>query len=59
MSQALDNQALGQLFTEARTHNGWQDRPITDDDLHRLYDLVKIQQRFAFVSKSTYLKLRL
>ncbi|WP_328187300.1 malonic semialdehyde reductase [Marinobacter sp. OP 3.4] len=42
MSQILDDRALGQLFTRARTHNGWQDRPIDDDDLRQLYDLVKM-----------------
>lgn len=57
MTQTLDNRTLGQLFTEARTHNGWQHRPITDDDLRQLYDLVKMgptsancgPARFVFV----------
>lgn len=42
MSQALDNKALSQLFTEARTHNGWQEQSITDEELRQLYDLVKM-----------------
>ncbi|MFL1407287.1 malonic semialdehyde reductase [Marinobacter sp. M1N3S26] len=57
MSQILDDRTLGQLFTEARTQNGWQDRPISDDDLRQLYDLVKMgptsancgPARFVFV----------
>jgi 3-hydroxypropanoate dehydrogenase len=38
----LDAVALDTLFRTARTHNGWIDRPVTDDDLHRLYDLMKM-----------------
>ena len=39
MSTVLNNDALKQLFTEARTHNGWQDKPVSDDLLKQLYDL--------------------
>lgn len=41
MSQALDTQALATLFTEARTHNAWQDRAVPDALLQQLYDLVR------------------
>jgi len=37
----LDNRALDQLFREARTHSAWLDRPVTDDQLRRIYDLMK------------------
>lgn len=30
-----------QLFTDARTHHGWLDRPVTEATLKQLYDLVK------------------
>jgi 3-hydroxypropanoate dehydrogenase len=33
--------ALAQLFTEARTHGRWQDRPVSDSTLRALYDLAK------------------
>ncbi|MCY1040677.1 malonic semialdehyde reductase [Corallococcus sp. bb12-1] len=39
---ALDAGALAQLFTEARTHNGWLDTPVTDDTLRRIYELAKM-----------------
>lgn len=42
MSPKLDEMALGQLFTEARTHNGWLDQSVTDEKLRELYDLVKM-----------------
>lgn len=33
--------ALAQLFTEARTHNVWQDRKVDDALLHQLYEAMK------------------
>lgn len=38
---ALDNQALAQLFTEARTHHAFLDMEIPDEVLKQLYDLTK------------------
>ncbi len=38
----LDDAALDQLFRDGRSHNGWQDRPVTDEQLHALYDLWKL-----------------
>ncbi|TDS83704.1 nitroreductase family protein [Comamonas sp. JUb58] len=29
------------MFTDARSHHHWSDRPVSDDDLHGLYKLVK------------------
>ncbi|MCZ7153663.1 nitroreductase family protein, partial [Salmonella enterica] len=37
----LDQAAIAQLFTEARTHSAWQDRQIDDAVLHRLYEAMK------------------
>lgn len=33
--------SLATLFTEARTHNGWTDQPVTDDELRRIFDIAK------------------
>ena len=33
---------LDQLFRDARSHNGWQDRPISDEQLQAMYDLWKM-----------------
>jgi 3-hydroxypropanoate dehydrogenase len=38
---ALDDLALNQLFRDARTHNAWQDKPVTEETLRQLYDLLK------------------
>lgn len=51
------NLSTEQLFTEARTQNGYLDEPVSDATLERLYDLVKwgptaansCPARFAFV----------
>jgi 3-hydroxypropanoate dehydrogenase len=32
---------LRRLFLDARTHNGWLDKPVPDSVLHEIYDLVK------------------
>ncbi len=58
MVTALDDRALDQLFREARTHNGWQARPVDGAVLRRLYDLLKMgptsancsPARFVFVT---------
>jgi 3-hydroxypropanoate dehydrogenase len=39
--KALNEEALNTIFLRARTHNGWLDEPVTDEILHRLYDLMK------------------
>jgi nitroreductase len=41
MKPALSPEALDQIFREARTRNGWTDRPVTDADIHAIYDLMK------------------
>jgi 3-hydroxypropanoate dehydrogenase len=40
--QPLSVEALAQLFSEARTYNGWLDRPVSDDQLHAIWDLAKM-----------------
>ena len=54
----LETPALAQLFTEARTRNGWKPDPIPEAVLRELYDLVKFgptaanstPARFVFVT---------
>jgi 3-hydroxypropanoate dehydrogenase len=41
MSTAISITSVQQLFTDARTHHAWQDKPVTDDLLHEIYDLAK------------------
>lgn len=54
----LDAPALAQLFTQARTRNGWKTDPLPESLLRELYDLVKFgptaanstPARFIFVT---------
>jgi len=41
MSEPLSDTALDQLFRTARTYNGYVDKPVSDDQLHAIWDLVK------------------
>lgn len=41
MKQTIDQGALAQVFTEARTFPTWQQREVRDDTLLTLYELVK------------------
>jgi len=41
MSEPLSDSALDQLFRTARTYNGYLDKPVSDAQLHAIWDLVK------------------
>jgi len=41
MNHPIPAEALAQILLEARTHNGWLDKPITDEQLQQLYDVAK------------------
>src|ERR1700722_9746207 len=41
MSQPINEEALDQLFREARTHSTWLDQPVTDETLRDVYNLMK------------------
>lgn len=55
---ALSDSALDQLFREARTHFAWQDKPVPEELMKELYNLVKMgptsanggHGRFVFVT---------
>ncbi|MRW94783.1 malonic semialdehyde reductase [Duganella sp. FT80W] len=62
----LNQSALDTLFYSAHTHNGWQDRPLSDAQLQQLYDALRwaptaangAPARFVFV-RSAEAKARL
>ena len=41
MKEQINEHALAQLFTEARSYPAWQQRHVTDDLLHTVYNLAK------------------
>src|SRR6266542_2434611 len=57
MTNMLGDEALDQLFRKARTHSTWLEKPVTDDTLRQLYDVMKLgptsangsPARFVFV----------
>jgi 3-hydroxypropanoate dehydrogenase len=67
MGEPVNDQAMDTLFREARTYSRWLPRPVTDDTLRSLYDLLKwgptsangSPARFAFLrSKDAKERLR-
>jgi len=53
--ESLNQQALEQLFLSARTHNGWQDKSVSEEILKQLYDLVKFAPTSANASPARFL----
>lgn len=55
--QSLDQNAIDLILTRARSHYAWKDVPVTDAQIHRMYDIVKMGStsmngcpgRFTFV----------
>ncbi|WP_338467774.1 malonic semialdehyde reductase [Novosphingobium sp. ZN18A2] len=42
MAEPLDAHALDQLFRTARTYNGYLDKPVSEDQLRAIWDLMKM-----------------
>jgi 3-hydroxypropanoate dehydrogenase len=42
MAQSLNDAALDQLFRTARTYNGYTDQPVSEAQLHAIWDLMKM-----------------
>ena len=67
MGKPVDDRAIDVLFREARTYAKWQPRPVSDDTLRELYEILKwaptsanaAPARFAFLrSKEAKERLR-
>jgi len=37
----LNTETLASLFANARTHNAWLDKPVSDAQLHQIYEMMK------------------
>jgi len=42
VTAALDQAALDRLFLQARTQNGWLPTPVSDVELRRIYDIMRM-----------------
>jgi 3-hydroxypropanoate dehydrogenase len=58
MVPPLDDRALDVLFRQARSHNAWQERPVADDTLRQVYDLMKWAPTSANSSPARFVFLR-
>jgi 3-hydroxypropanoate dehydrogenase len=58
MGQTLDDKALDVLFREARSHSKWQPRPVTDQTLRDIYELLKWAPTSANSSPARFAFLR-
>ena len=54
----IDQAALGTLFNDARTQNKWLDRPVTDDELRQVFDLLKMAPTSANCSPARFVFIR-
>ena len=54
----LDDSALDTLFRTARTKWQWTDQPVTEEDLRKLYDLVKFGPTSANSSPARFVFVR-
>jgi len=58
MDYLVNDEALDVIFRKARTHNEWLPKPVSDDTLRRLYDLMKWGPTSANSSPARILFLR-
>jgi 3-hydroxypropanoate dehydrogenase len=58
MSKVMNDEALDQIFREAHTYNGWQNKPVSDDLLNQVYDLMKWGPTSANGSPARFVFLR-
>ena len=58
VNPVLGADALDQIFRNARTHSAWLDRPVTEETLRELYDLLKWGPTSANSSPARFLFIR-
>ncbi|MBT7451437.1 MAG: malonic semialdehyde reductase [Rhodospirillaceae bacterium] len=51
---ALDDTGLDLLFRDARTQNSWPPEPVSDDTLHKIFDLLKMAPTSANCSPARF-----
>jgi 3-hydroxypropanoate dehydrogenase len=58
MTQALSTADLATLFTDARSHNGWTDAPVSDALLTQVYDIARMGPTSANCSPARFVFVR-
>jgi 3-hydroxypropanoate dehydrogenase len=54
MSSSIGAAALDQIFRDARSHNAWQDKSVSDETLRQLLDIVKMGPTSANCSPARF-----
>lgn len=54
----LSADALDQLFNEARTYNGWHDKEVSEEQITRIYDLMKMAPTSANMQPGRFIWVR-
>eukprot|EP01037_Dinobryon_pediforme_P017234 gene17234-17424_t len=54
----IDHAAIEALFTNARTQNKWTDQPVSDADLHAIFDILKMGPTSANCSPARFVFVR-
>ncbi len=55
---SLDHAAIDTLFADARTQNKWTDAPVSDAELHAIYDVLKMGPTSANASPARFVFIR-
>lgn len=58
MSQAISSEALETLFTGAHTHSAWLDKPVSDEQLAEIYNLLRLGPTSANCSPARFMFVR-
>ncbi len=54
----INSHAIELLFTQARSQNGWSDAPVSDAQLHQIFDLMKLAPTSANTQPGRFVFLR-
>ena len=54
----IDHASIDALFNAARTHNKWTDQPVSDADLHAIFDILKMGPTSANCSPARFVFIR-
>jgi 3-hydroxypropanoate dehydrogenase len=58
ISRMANDPCLDLIFRNARTHNAWLDKPVSDETLHQLYDTMKWGPTSANTNPARFLFIR-
>ena len=58
MSERVDDRCLDVLLRKARTQNGWLPKPVTDDEIRAIYEILKLGPTSANTCPARFVFLR-